>query len=267
MPTAHRNPLGLYHRILQAVLMRVRPAPVAVWIKKLLGVSRLNVETQQGIFFIDPVSLLGIALSQRDCYEPNMCSTLKQFLGPGKTFVDLGANEGYFTVIGARLCQPQGRVIAIEPQRRLLPVIEENLRLNGLSNVSLVNAAVTDTPGQLTLHLTSDTNSGGSGLHRHAKYSLPTQEVTAMTLAQVLDQQKVDHVDLMKVDIEGFEYEALLGSPEVFQRHRIRALALELHPTILADRGKCSSDIEQMLTSAGYRLTEAFGNSVWVAQI
>ena len=223
------------------------------------------VDTPQGRFFVDPVSLLGIALSKRGCYEPEMHSTLRQFLGRGKTFVDLGANEGYFTVIGAKLCQAEGRVIAIEPQHRLLPVIEENLRLNGLTNASLVNAALSDTPGQVTLHLTSDTNSGGSGLHRHTAYSLPTQEVAAMTLAQVLDQQKIDHVDLMKVDIEGFEYEALLGSPDVFHQHRILALALELHPTILAERGKNAGDIEQMLASTGYRKTETFGNSVWLA--
>jgi hypothetical protein len=69
----------------------------------------------------------------------------------------------------------------------------------------------------------------------------------------------------MKIDIEGFEYEALLGSPRVFQQHRIRALALELHPHILAARGKDAGEITAMLANAGYTRTETFGNDVWTA--
>ena len=81
----------------------------------------------------------------------------------------------------------------------------------------------------------------------------------------MLIAQGLNHVDLLKVDIEGFEYEAVLGSPRVFQQQRVKALALELHPTILADRGKSAGDTERMLEQAGYRLTETFGNTVWIA--
>jgi hypothetical protein len=69
----------------------------------------------------------------------------------------------------------------------------------------------------------------------------------------------------MKVDIEGFEYEALLGSPQVFAQHRIKAIALELHPTLLAGRGKRAEDITEMLQQCGYTLTATFGNAVWLA--
>ena len=269
MPSASslrgRPTLNLHHRVLQTLLMRVRPAPVASLLKRLLGLRRVTVETAQGWFKVDPVSLMGIALTRSGGYEEGMTATLKTFLKPGHTFVDLGANEGYFTVIGAKLCGPSGRVLAIEPQQRLLPVIEENIRLNGVGNTKVLNVAISDQSGTATLNLTSDTNSGGSGLYRHTKYKLPTQEIATQTLEQVLIAQGLNHVDLLKVDIEGFEYEAVLGSPRVFQQQRVKALALELHPTILADRGKSAGDIERMLEQAGYRLTETFGNTVWIA--
>jgi len=245
--------------------MRVRPATLADVFKRILRVKRQVVETEQGFFWVDPVSLLGIALTRRGAFEPGMTATLEGFLGPGKTFVDVGANEGYFTVQGARLCSPGGRVLAVEPQQRLLPVLAENLRLNALPGVRVLNKAVGDRSGAARIHLTATTNSGGSGLHRHARYALPTQEVEMLTLEQVLDREELRTVDLLKMDIEGFEHEALLGSPNVFRERRIKALALEVHPSILADRGLNAGELTACLLAAGYTASRPFGHSVWIA--
>lgn len=182
--------------------MRLRPAPVASLVKRLLMVRRVTVETAQGRFKLDP---------------------------------------------------------------ELLPVIEENIRLNRIRNTKVANVAISDQSGTATLNLTFDTSPGGSGLYRPTKYALPTQEVEMLTLEQALDRAELHTVDLLKVDIEGFEYEAILGSRRVFQQHRVKALALELHPTILADRGKSAGKIERVLEQAGYRLTQKFGNTVWIA--
>ncbi len=245
--------------------MKVRPAPLADALKRLLGPPRMPMDTHLGRFSIDPISLLGIALTGEEGYEPEMCSTLQQFLEPGKIFVDLGANEGYFTVIGARLCAPGGRVVAIEPQKRLLAVIDENVKLNNSQCVRVVNAAISDHAGTATFHLTASTNSGGSSLQNPCKYGLPTQEVATLTLGELLDREGLQYVDFMKVDIEGFEYEALLGSPEVFREHRIRSMALDLHPSLIEARGKSCDDILRMLEECGYQITKPFGHWVWTA--
>lgn len=257
--------LTAYQRFLQYALMRIRPSFIAAWLKPLLGVKRLAAETPQGTFWVDPVSVLGITLTNEGIYESGMIKTLKKFLHPGCCFVDLGANEGYFTVIGARLCGEAGRVIAIEPQHRLLPVIEENVRVNSVPNVSVVNVAVRAETSTVEMQLTPSTNNGGSGFGRLTRYRLPTQQVSMQTLAQVLDAQSAPRIDLLKVDIEGFEFEALLGSSQVFEQRRVRALALELHPTLLAGRGKRAEDITEMLERCGYALSESFGNRVWLA--
>jgi FkbM family methyltransferase len=259
--------LSPYHRLLQYTLLRVRPAFVAAWLKNLFRVKRMSAKTPQGVFWVDPVSLLGVRLTREGTFEENMILTLEKFLKPGSIFVDLGANEGYFTVIAARLCGSAGRVIAIEPQDRLQPVIKENVRLNGSPSVSVVHAAIGDMSGTVKIQLTPSTNNGGSGIGRRSNYRLPSQDVGMQTLAQVLDAQLLAEVDLMKVDIEGFEYEALLGSPQVFEQHRVKALALELHPTLLAGRGRDAADIEAMLTRCGYRCENQFGNPVWVSPV
>jgi hypothetical protein len=115
----------------------------------------------------------------------------------------------------------------------------------------------------VTLYLAPTINSRATAA---TKYRVPTQTVAARTLAQVFDDEKLSRVDLMKVDIEGFEYEALLGSRSVFEEKRVRVLALELHPTILAARGKEVRDIVTMIEDAGYAFTQRHGNTVWVAK-
>ncbi len=122
--------LTLYRKSLQAILMRVRPAPFASFLKKLSRVERTVISTSEGLFWIDPVSVFGYEISRKGVYEASMLGTLDRFLAPGATFVDVGANEGYFSVAAAKRCGRSGRIIAVEPQQRLQPIIRENLRIN-----------------------------------------------------------------------------------------------------------------------------------------
>jgi FkbM family methyltransferase len=261
--TTHRNPLPPNLRLIQAILPHVRPAQFAALLKRAFGVRRVRIDTPRGRFWVDPLNYLGVDLCTRGVYDEGMSQTIAKYLPPGGSFVDAGANEGYFTVVGAKLAGPNGRVIAIEPQHRLLPVIAENLKLNGLGHVKVLNVAISDQAGVAQIHLAPDTNSGSSGIDPHLMLAHPTQEVSTQTLSQLLDSEGLDRVDVVKMDIEGFEYEALLGARKVFEQRRVRVLAVDLHPAILDRRGKDINDIGRLLDDAGYKLTKEFGNTVW----
>ena len=105
-----KNPLSIYVRCLQTILLKIRPAPLASMLKRILRVRRTVIETPLGQFWIDPVSNLGRALSQEGVYEPGMQQTLSRFLKTGGVFIDLGANEGYFAVLAAKAVGADGRV-------------------------------------------------------------------------------------------------------------------------------------------------------------
>ena len=92
------------------ILRSLRPAWVAVMVKRALRIRRVVVDTPQGSFWLDPVSNLAGAISGGGFFEPAMQMTLAEFLGAGKLFVDLGANEGYFTVLAAKLIGPSAPV-------------------------------------------------------------------------------------------------------------------------------------------------------------
>ena len=251
-------------RLLHESLLHVRPSPVAAALKKLLGIERRVVRLEAGVFEVDPVSHLGTQLLYRGEYEPELAAVMRHYLRPGGTFVDVGANEGYFSVLAARLLGPSGRVIAVEPQRRLRPVIERNLELNGLTNVTIHECAVSDADGEARLHLTPDTITGSSGLAQMTRYRVPTTTVHTVTLETLLADAGVEHVDLMKMDIEGFEHEAILGSPDVFRRGRIGTIALELHRSRITARGLDPDEIVRFVESYGYGRDADFWGTYYV---
>lgn len=260
--------LSMRDRVLQRMLLGVRPALLGSALKKALGVRRSVVATSSGRFYVDPVSALGATLT-RGTYEPTLVLALWALLEPRSTFLDVGANEGYFSVIAAKLVGPNGRVVCVEPQRRIRAILEKNLELNHVTNTRIVDAAISDSCGAATLHISPDTNTGSTALRQSTVYPTRREQVDTITLSKLFDTCGLEQVDLMKLDIEGFEYEAILGSPDLFREQRIRALALELHGRALAARDHASEDIIAFLKNCNYRMDPRFpqtlDSSIWVA--
>jgi FkbM family methyltransferase len=251
-------------RKIASILLGVRPAFVGSLLKRMLSLKRREIQTREGRFFVDIASNLGFPLLAEGTYEPEMVNVIKGCLSPGGVFVDLGANEGFFSVIGSKLVGHDGVVLAIEPQSRLQPIIKKNLSLNGCKNVEVLPLAINFESKPLTLNLSSDMNTGSTSVTRTTRYPLLKEDVSGITLVEVFRRYSIDSCDLLKVDIEGYEYEAILGSPELFKEKRIKALALELHPQILSRRQLSPNVITSFLEECGYRIEPSLGPSVFV---
>jgi FkbM family methyltransferase len=259
---------SIKNQLLQKILLRVRPAALGSLLKNGLRVRRTVIATDAGKFYVDPVSGFGALLVQGS-YEPGLLMVLQSLLKPGSTFVDLGANEGYFSVIASELVGNDGIVIAVEPQSRLREILAKNFELNDVRNVRIIHAAISNYRGTGTLHLSPDTNTGSTGLSRSTAYRNKQETTGIITLTELLSNLGIAQVDLMKIDIEGFEYEAVLGSPELFREGRVKAIALEVHAGALATRGHAAEEIVTFLRDCGYRMDLRFehtkSNCVWVS--
>lgn len=246
------------------MLMRVRPAPLAVVIKTLLGVRRIEAQTPEGRFWLDPASEFGQRLLTLGIYEPDSIAALKGILKPGGTFADVGANEGYFSVLASAIVGNAGRVLAVEPQNRLQEVLRRNFALNNAENVTLAAVAVTAEPGVAELSLAASMNTGASSLTGRARYKLERQTVPTVTLSALVEEWGVDRVDLLKMDIEGSEHEAIFGSRSLFESGLVRAIVLELHHDHLRARGLGEKAIVDFLLGCGYRQAAGFEALVYL---
>jgi len=124
-------------------------------------------------------------------------------------FIDVGANVGTYAMVLARQVGPGGKVIAIEPH----PVTHARLAFNraasGFTQVELVAAAAGPADGELLIETDGD-NLGAS----HIVSGEPTGHairVPSLRLQRILGEAGVDHVDALKIDVEGFEDRVLTG--------------------------------------------------------
>ena len=168
-------------------LLKVRPAFVASFLKKILLINRSVVDTSYGRFYVDPVSNFGNAIVSEHAYEEEVIESLEGILKPGDTFLDLGANEGFFSILGSKIVGPSGKVIAIEPQTRLQSVLVKNIAENKAFNVNVYQRVISDSQGIATLTLSPDMNTGSSGLIRVTKYKTATEEIIQLTFQQFID--------------------------------------------------------------------------------
>ena len=140
---------------------------------------------------IDEMDSLG--LGGGALFEPEVLAALRQWVRPGMTVVDIGANIGYFTVHLSRLVGAHGVVHAFEPEPVNFSILTENVNMNGLTNVRLHRAAVGKERGDASLH-TSDFNGGMHRLYASVCCSGPSVNVPVLRLDDLLVGAKVDPV-------------------------------------------------------------------------
>jgi FkbM family methyltransferase len=166
-------------------------------------------------------------------YEPHFAELFRLVVRPGDRCVDVGANIGVHTVRLAQLAGRNGRVIAIEPDPDLVRRARRNVLVNGLDNVTLVNAAASQSPGEMILYRPGpdDTNRARASLLRHAYLTGGEITVPVVTVDDVCGD---DRVALIKIDVEGHESAVVLGAAETIKRDA-PSVVFEYAPELLSD--------------------------------
>ena len=138
--------------------------------------------------------------------------------------VDVGANIGYYALMFAQVVGPAGRIIAIEPSPENLPELKLNIERNKLRNVEIVSKAVGNS--QKEVGLRSGIN---SGVVRDDKRSYSVEQ-------DLIDNIVTGPIDLLKIDVEGYEEFALEGAQRILSEYK-PILFLEVHPLELKQYG------------------------------
>lgn len=181
-------------------------------------------------------------------YEYDKQKLFTQHISPGSVVFDIGAHVGFYTLLASTLAGRGGTVIAFEPMPGNLIYLRGHLLLNDVENANVIDAAVSDAEGRVWFKKDANSSMG-------AVVSTGDFEVRAVSLDMLISRGEIPIPSLIKMDIEGGEYRALLGA---------RTLLTEHHPVILlATHGQ---DIHKSccdyLRSLGYNLKPVVGKSV-----
>jgi FkbM family methyltransferase len=155
---------------------------------------------------------IGRSLDVYGEYSEGEIALFRQLLRPADVAVDVGANIGALTIGMARLVQPQGMVHAFEPQRAIFELLSNNIRLNGLTNVTAHRRAVGSERGTIRvppLDYAATNNFGG--------VALGAAEGEAVEVVTI-DDLGLTRLRLLKVDVEGMESEVVTGARTTIAR-------------------------------------------------
>lgn len=217
------------------------------WFGSLVRVGRNWVKTQDmvikqgqgaGLKFQTGTANFGYLLGTS---EPQTQDAIAKYVKPGGVFYDLGANVGFLTVIGAKLAGPRGRVVAFEPLPANAELVRHNAKINGFTNVEVLEVAVSASSSQGRLQLAAEPTQ--AKLAEDSGAAGETISVEIVSIDELVAQGKIPPPDFMKIDIEGAEVDALRGMERTLK---------EAQPVIILDTHATHLEVAAFLTERGY---------------
>ena len=190
-------------------------------------------------------------------FEPDTVRFVSNYLRPGMRFLDIGANVGQFTLIGAALVGATGHVHAFEPSRLCYEYLSENIRLNNFSHVAAERLALSDRVGKADFYAEERENWGMSSLTAFepadTNYAAaPPQVVSLTTLDAYVAAQEIERIDLIKMDAEGAELSILRGAHHTLSTCPPPRIVCELNFITCRRSGYHPRDIIALLAGYGY---------------
>lgn len=203
-----------------------------------IGNNKMLIHTLYGVNLVMPSTDRGLMplLVANGGYEMPLTKYCLDQLKPGNVFVDVGANVGYFTLLAALKVGGNGAVYSFEASPTVFKNLKENVLMNWLDKqVKLINKAAYSHAATMKFH-DSIITSGVSSLNISPEYLADPSdfeiiEVEAVRLEDEL--QAVDTIDMLKLDIEGSEYRALLGMMSLIRQNKIKQIVFEWNKPLL----------------------------------
>lgn len=213
----------------------------------------------EGITFdilIDPFLNSGVdeTIAETGIWEQKIAKQIKNILPKDGVFIDIGANIGYHSLLASKILSGGGHIYSFEPQHSIYLQLLKSVEKNNLKNITVYNTALSDRVGSETLYIREE-NSGGSTL-----LSLPVMEsfqvgsrvsVELATLDSFLEN--FPSVDLIKIDVEGYEYEVFRGAQKLLEKYH-PTIIMEFSPVFyVQDYTEKSGNLVNFLSNKGYR--------------
>jgi len=182
-------------------------------------------------------------------WESQLCGHIKSLLPADGVFVDVGGNIGYISLFAASYV-PQGTVHYFEPIPNLVEQSKKSIQRNGYSNITQYNVGCGATKGFETLYINKE-NIGASGVYSSGDTSI---KITIDALDNLLGH--LDRIDLIKIDVEGYELSALQGMLQILKIHQPHLL-IEFSPTLYKNP-EDGKKILQLLFKNNYKITDIY---------
>ena len=190
-------------------------------------------------------------------YEEQYCDYWIKFARQSQVIFDVGANAGLYSLLAAA-ANPQASIHAFEPTKEIVEQLLDNIRLNGIRNVNVNAVGVSRRNGSAILRECRGTDGTNEGMNFVVNSETGTEEgdvaIPLVSLDDYCREKHISRIDILKMDIEGGEYEALLGAENLLSSQSIGCLFIEFIEWAAKRSNHSTADLKDILLKAGYRI-------------
>lgn len=189
-------------------------------------------------------------------FEQADCANWMKAARYANTIFDVGANVGLYSLLAASV-NPTAKIYAFEPTASIQAEFETNLRLNQIQTVQIESFAVGATSASGFLHRSEGPTGDNEGTNyvTAGKLRESDTEVHMISLDDFCQQRGIETIDLLKMDIEGGEYDALVGAKGLLARKAIHCLFIELLERVAVPQGGHTTvEVKHLLHQHGYTI-------------
>lgn len=193
-------------------------------------------------------------------YEPMETNFIRNHLKSGFTFIDIGANIGWHTLLAAEIVGNSGKVFSFEPRQLSRQLLLKSLADNNFEDrVKVYDCGLSDSKKEAVLRWALDgINPGGATLDDTVNNIDHASEIIEL---DILDNYQFDRLDLIKIDIEGAELSAMRGAIKTIKKHRPVILSEIISEQLKRVSGGDETDYLNFMHALGYICYELVGNS------
>ncbi len=187
-------------------------------------------------------------------FELAESSFVQRYLKPGMTVLDIGAHHGFYSLLASLVVGPGGRVYSFEPSPRERNALLKHLRLNRRTNVQVMDFALGNENADANLYVVDGNQTGCNSLRPPVVLSgTSSAKVRVARLDDWLEQQKISHIDFVKLDVEGGEIQVLKGSERLLERKPRPVILMEVQDIRTQPWGYRSKDVVEHLNRRGFK--------------
>jgi FkbM family methyltransferase len=196
------------------------------------------------------------AIIRRGHWEPLETAVFIDLLKPGAMVVDAGANFGHYALTAANIVGSDGQVIAFEPHPKTFGLLAANAALLSTDNLRAIQAGLSDTSGEITLYADAANPGGHSFFEWNVRRSDGIKETVPVYSLDAFLQKELPgkRLDVLKMDVQGFEMNLLNGARETITNHKPSVLC-EITPEALQRAGSSHSELLKFFNDLEYRMT------------
>jgi FkbM family methyltransferase len=187
-------------------------------------------------------------------YEEGTLDVLRRCLNEGDVFFDVGANIGLMTLLAAQRVGESGAVHAFEPNPEVAGVLRRNVAINAFKNVHVHEHALGSHESTEVLYGNREISVGSASLIKPEHTDDPGVQVNVSTLDTFISTHGIPPIKMMKIDVEGWEYEVLRGGERLLKSPDAPILCFEYSNTHPVHGGTLSDLYSFVVESNSYRV-------------